>query len=257
MDPTLVLAPLLNALWWLIPLELLGALLKSPRVKGILGEQLVRWALRLRLDRATYRAVHDLTLPTPDGTTQIDHVVVSPYGVFVIETKNMKGWIFGGERQAQWTQKIYRNTTRFQNPLLQNYKHVKALQALLDVPPETIHSVVTFVGGSTFKTPMPENVTQEGRFIGYIKSFHDPVFSETAVEAILRRIAGGRLKPGSATNRAHVRSLRTRADPLAERQCPKCGSALVLRTVKKGPRAGDRFWGCSTYPQCRVMQPLG
>jgi hypothetical protein len=141
--------------------------------------------------------------------------------------------------------------------LLQNYKHVKALQALLDVPPETIHSVVTFVGGSTFKTPMPENVTQGGRFIGYIKSFRDPVFSETAVEAILRRIAGGRLKPGSATNRAHVRSLRTRADPLAERRCPKCGSALVLRTVKKGPKAGDRFWGCSTYPQCRVMQALG
>ena len=257
MDPTLVLAPLVNAFWWLIPLALLGALLKSSRVKGIVGERLVRWALRLRLDRATYRAVHDLTLPTPDGTTQIDHVVVSPYGIFAIETKNMKGWIFGGARQAQWTQKIYRHTTRFQNPLLQNYKHVKALQALLDVHPETIHSVVTFVGASTFKTPMPENVTRGARFIGYIKSFRDPVFTEAAVEAILRRIADGRLKPGAATNRAHVRSLQTRADPAAERRCPKCGSTLVLRSVKKGPKAGDRFWGCSTYPRCRVMQPLG
>jgi restriction system protein len=175
----------------------------------------------------------------------------------VIETKNMKGWIFGGARQAQWTQKIYRHTTRFQNPLLQNYKHVKALQALLDVPPETVHSVVSFVGASTFKTPMPENVTHGTRFIGYIRSFGEPVFSEAAVETILRRIADGRLKPGLATRRTHVRSLETRADPLAERRCPKCGSALVLRTVKKGPRAGDRFWGCSTYPQCRVMQPLG
>jgi hypothetical protein len=257
MDPTLVLAPLVNALWWLIPLALLAALLKSSRVKGIVGEHLVRWALRLRLDRATYRTVHDLTLPTPDGTTQIDHVVVSPYGIFVIETKNMTGWIFGGARQAQWTQKFYRHTTRFQNPLLQNYKHVKALQALLDVPPETVHSVVTFVGASTFKTPMPENVTQGAGFVGYIRSFREPVFSDAAVEAILRRIAGGRLKPGLATHRAHVRSLKTRADPLAERRCPKCGSPLILRTVKKGPRAGDRFWGCSTYPQCRVMQPLG
>ncbi len=257
MDPTLVLAPLVNALWWLIPLALLGALLKSPRVKGVLGEHLVRLALRLRLDRATYRAVHDLTLPTPDGTTRIDHVVVSPCGIFAIETKNMKGWIFGGARQAQWTQKIFRHTTRFQNPLMQNYKHVKALQALLDVPPETIHSVVTFVGDSRFKTPMPENVTQGARFIGYIRSFREPVFSEPGVEVVLRRIAGGRLKPGAATNRAHVRSLETRADPLAERRCPKCGSALILRTAKKGPRSGDRFWGCSTYPQCRVMQPLG
>ena len=256
MDPTIVLAPLVNALWWLIPLALLGALLKSSRVKGVLGELRVRLAIGFRLDRKTYRAVHDLTLPTPDGTTQIDHVVVSRYGIFVIETKNMTGWIFGGARQAQWTQKIYRHTTRFQNPLLQNYKHVKALQALLDVPPETIHSVVTFVESSTFKTPMPENVTQAGRFIRYIRSFREPVFSEAALEAILRRIDDGRLKPGAATNRAHVRSLQTRADPAAERRCPKCGSTLVLRSVKKGPKAGDRFWGCSTYPQCRVMQPL-
>ena len=239
MDPTLVLAPLVNAFWWLIPLALLGALLKSSRVKGIVGERLVRWALRLRLDRATYRAVHDLTLPTPDGTTQIDHVVVSPYGIFAIETKNMKGWIFGGARQAQWTQKIYRHTTRFQNPLLQNYKHVKALQALLDVPPETIHSVVTFVESSTFKTPMPENVTQAGRFIGYIRSFREPVFSEAAVEAILRRIAGGRLKPGSATNRAHVRSLQTRSDPLAERRCPKCCVAALTRPPPLARSARD------------------
>jgi hypothetical protein len=241
----------------LIPLALLGVLLRSSRVKGIVGERLVRAALRLRLDRATYRAMHDLTLPTPDGTTQIDHVVVSRYGIFVIETKNMKGWIFGGARQAQWTQKIHRHTTRFRNPLLQNYKHVKALQALLDVPPETIHSVVSFVGDSTFKTPLPENVTQGARFIGYIRSFREPVFSDAAVEAVLQRIADGRLKPGSTTHRAHVQSLKSRADPLAERRCPKCGSALVLRTVKKGPRSGDRFWGCSTYPQCRVMQPLG
>ncbi len=257
MDPTLVLAPLVTALGWLIPLALLVVLLKSSRVKGVVGERRVRSALRVRLDRETYRAVHDLTLPTPDGTTQIDHVVVSRYGVFVIETKNMKGWIFGGERQAQWTQKIYRHTTRFLNPLLQNYKHVKALQALLDVPPETIHSIVSFVGASRFKTPMPENVTQGVRFIGYIKSFREPVFSDSAIEVILQRIADGRLKPGAATNRAHVQSLKTRADPLAERRCPKCGSALILRTVRKGPKAGDRFWGCSTYPRCRVMQPLG
>jgi restriction system protein len=257
MDPTLVLAPLVNAIWWLIPLILLGALLKSSRVKGFIGELRVRLALRLRLDRATYRAVHDLTLPTPDGTIQIDHVVVSRYGIFVIETKNMKGWIFGGERQSQWTQKIFRHTTRFQNPLMHNYKHVKALQALLDVPPETIHSVVTFVGDSTFKTPIPANVTQGRRFIGYTRSFRAPVFRDAAVEAVLQRVADGRLKPGASTHRAHVQSLKTRADPLAERGCPKCGSVLILRTVRKGPKAGDRFWGCSTYPQRRVMQTIG
>ena len=103
---------------------------------------------------------------------------------------------------------------------------------------------------------MPENVTKGTRFIRYIRAFREPVFSDAAVEAVLQRIAGGRLTPGSETHRAHVRRLETRADPLAERRCPKCGSPLILRTVSTGPRAGDRFWGCSTYPQCRVMQPL-
>jgi hypothetical protein len=66
-------------------------------------------------------------LPSQGSTTQIDHVLVSVYGIFVIETKNMKGWIFGDERSAQWTQSIFGKKSRFQNPLRQNYRHVKAL----------------------------------------------------------------------------------------------------------------------------------
>lgn len=54
--------------------------------------------------------------------------VVSPYGVFVIETRNMDGWIFGSEKQPVWTQKFPRKSFRFQNPLRQNYKHVKAIE---------------------------------------------------------------------------------------------------------------------------------
>src|SRR5690606_8837661 len=94
----------------------------------------------------------NVTLNTPDGTTQIDHVFLSPYGIFVLETKNMSGWIFGSEKQAQWTQKLYKRTFKFQNPLRQNYKHLKALEATLGVNPENLHSVITFAGGSTVKT---------------------------------------------------------------------------------------------------------
>lgn len=114
---------------------------------------------RLMLDKGTYHRVHNVTLPTRDGTTQIDHILVSCFGVFVLETKNMRGWIFGGEKQAQWTQKLYKHTLKFQNPLRQNFKHVKVIEATLQIPPDMIHSVVVFVGGSTFKTDMPSNVT--------------------------------------------------------------------------------------------------
>ncbi|WP_277373499.1 NERD domain-containing protein [Pseudomonas sp. AA-38] len=193
-------------------------------------------------------------LNTPNGTTQLDHVFLSPYGIFVLETKNMSGWIFGSEKQAQWTQKLYKRSFKFQNPLRQNYKHLKALEATLGVSPEHLHSVITFIGGSTFKTEVPANVTQGIGFIRYIQSFQQPVFSEAEVDAMLHALQTGRRAPTLATHREHVQNLKRRSDPTADRQCPKCGSALLIRTVKTGPKAGQQFWGCSGFPKCRTMQ---
>jgi restriction system protein len=257
MDVSLIIKSAWGAVWWLIPLFIILGVLPSPWGKGVLGEQLVRLQAWLRLDKETYRSVHNVTLRTPDGTTQLDHVFVSRFGIFVLETKNMRGWIFGSERQAHWTQKLYRRSFKFQNPLRQNYKHVKAMEAALTVPPETIHCVVAFVGGSTFKTPMPANVTSGGGFIRFIKSFRETVLTDKQVQDALQQIKAGRLTPTSETHRAHVRSLKTRSDPLADRRCPKCGSPLVLRTVKTGAKTGERFWGCSAFPKCRLMQPFG
>ena len=113
-------------------------ILRSPRLKGVLGETRVRAATGLRLSGKKYRSIHNLTLPTPDGTTQVDHVIVSRFGVFVIETKNLTGWIFGDERSRQWTQVIYQNRYRFFNPLRQNYKHVKAVEHSLALQRELV-----------------------------------------------------------------------------------------------------------------------
>ncbi len=94
---------------------------KTPIEKGIAGEFLVNLAINSRLYKKKYHLLKNVTLPTEDGTTQIDHIIVLQYGIFVIETKNMKGWIFGEEHQRTWTQKIYKHTSKFQNPLHQNY----------------------------------------------------------------------------------------------------------------------------------------
>lgn len=256
MDVGLILRPLIDSLFWLIPAALLIGLLKSPWAKGQIGELLVRLFAHWQLDKQTYRRLHNVTLNTPDGTTQIDHVFLSPYGIFVLETKNMSGWIFGSENQAQWTQRLYKRSIKFQNPLRQNYKHLKALEATLGVDPAHLHSVITFVGGSTFKTEVPANVTQGIGFIRYIKSFEQAVFSAAEVDAMLHTLQTGRRAPTLATHREHVQNLKRRSNPTAERQCPKCGSALLIRTVKSGPKAGQQFWGCSAFPKCRTMQSL-
>ena len=250
------LNPLVQMLVWLIPIIVVVSILKSPWGKGQMGELFVRFMLRLRLDKTVYLPLHNVTLATLDGSTQIDHVLVSRFGIFSIETKNMQGWIFGSERQAEWTQKIFKRSFRFQNPLRQNYKHTRALEATLQVPPETIHSVIVFVGGSTFKTEMPANVTYGGGCVRFILSFTQPVFDTRQVQRLVQQLQTGRLAPTRATHIAHVQQLKERHNPQAERKCPQCGSAMALRTAKSGANAGKQFWGCSTFPKCRVIQKL-
>ena len=87
-----------------IPLLLLKALLQNPKVKGRIGERAVRSVIGKDLDEETYIEFHDLIIPSRSGTTQIDHIYVSVFGIFVIETKNYTGWIFGSEKQSKWTQ---------------------------------------------------------------------------------------------------------------------------------------------------------
>lgn len=254
MHLTSVLKPLFDQLWWLLPLLIAAGIAKTPWFKGFFGELLVRLSAKFLLDPNEYRAIHNVTLKTPDGTTQIDHVFVSRFGVFVVETKNYSGWIFGDENQATWTQKLFKTTNKFQNPLRQNFKHIKALESLVSLPSETFHSVIVFVGGSEFKTKMPQNVTYAGGYISYIKSKTSPLLSASEVEAVCSAISTGRLAPSLATNREHVKNVQHRLDPDAPRSCPKCGAKMVKRTVKSGDKAGSQFWGCSAFPKCRTIQ---
>lgn len=253
MDLSPILQPLFNALWYLIPLAILAGVLKSPWFKGMFGEFQVNLAARLFLPKNEYHLIKDVTLRTEGGTTQIDHIIVSRFGVFVIETKNMKGWIFGSANQKTWTQKIYKHTNRFQNPLRQNYKHVKTLEALLNIPVDAIHSLVVFVGDSTFKSAMPENVTYAGGYIRHIKSKRKIVLSQADVDEVIAQIEQLRLQRGLATNREHVRHLQEKASPSKESapHCSKCGSGMVLRNARKGKNAGKTFWGCTQFPACR------
>lgn len=257
MDVSPIIQQVFTALWYLIPLAILAGVFKSPWFKGIVGEFMVNTAARLFLPKDEYHLIKDVTLQTEDGTTQIDHIIVSRYGLFVIEIKNMKGWIFGSANQKTWSQKIYKHTNKFQNPLHQNYKHIKTLEALLAIPASAFHSLVVFVGDSTFKTDMPDNVTYAGGYIRHIKSRREVLLSQTDVEAVIALIEQLRLQRGLTTNRQHVRHLRQKnapsppTAPPTTPNCPQCGGAMVLRTARKGNNAGTAFWGCATFPVCR------
>ncbi|MFT7561023.1 MAG: restriction system protein [Flavobacteriales bacterium] len=255
MDISPILSPLFSSLWYLIPVLIVVSVLKSPWFKGVMGEFQVNLLIKLFLPKKYYHLIKNVTLPTEDGTTQIDHIVVSKMGIFVIETKNMKGWIFGTPNQKQWTQKIFKHSSKFQNPLHQNYKHTKTIENCLGVNPEHINSVIVFTGDSSFKTKMPENVTYSGGCVKYIKSKKEEVLTQNDVKDIINKIEAGRLQRGIKTNLNHIahvkKIVQSKEKDKPENPCPKCGSEMVIRKTKKGANAGNTFWGCSTFPKCR------
>ncbi len=140
------------------------AFLKSPMVKGFLGELVISICLMF-LDTGKYKVLNDIMIPsgdlpdpsdpsTADRTSQIDHIIVSIYGIFVIETKNFKGAIYGSENDFKWTQVISRKQKyRFYNPILQNKGHVKSLQNLLGnhFPSIKYIPIVVFTSRADFK----------------------------------------------------------------------------------------------------------
>ncbi|HBC3807671.1 TPA: NERD domain-containing protein [Vibrio alginolyticus] len=244
----------LAQVWYLVPLLLIVSVFKSKWLKGVFGEFLVNRLLS-KLPESDYTLIKDVTLPTNDGTTQVDHIVVSRYGIFVVETKNMKGWIFGSARQKQWTQKIYRHSSKFQNPLHQNYKHIKALETLLGCSEEHLHSVIVFIGDSTFKTEMPPNVTYARGSIRYIQQFNDVVFSDNDYARLTESINRLKLKRGVITDLKHRKHVKeVVASKVSSNECPCCGSEMVLRETKRGENIGKQFWGCSTFPKCRAVK---
>jgi len=242
----------LSFLWYLVPLFIFATIIKSAWFKGMMGEFIINVFATWKFDKDVYHLIKNVTLPTEDGTTQIDHIIVSIYGVFVVETKNLRGWIFGSQNQKTWTQKIYKHTNKFQNPLHQNYKHTKTVASLLQLEDNQVNSVIVFIGDSEFKTPVPDNVTYGMGYIRYIQSKTEAVISPKQVIDITKAIENGRLARTFKNHREHVKHVQgIIANKESKQCCPKCGNDMVLRETKKGENKGKTFWGCSSFPRCR------
>lgn len=238
---------------------LTSLLMPSPSAIGRAGENRVnRQALR-KLNPEIYTLVSNITIPTKSGrTAQIDHIILSEFGIFVVETKNYSGWIFGSYNNRQWTQVLYEDKFRFQNPIKQNYGHISALAALLGLPETKFHNVVCFAGGAEFKTDMPVCVQFDTTYVDYILSFTEKLLPQRKLAQLAETMERCRLPDDSETEKMHIQNVRTQAH---ERDrgliCPRCNSPLVLRTARKGPNAGGQFWGCSGFPKCRYTADFG
>lgn len=175
------------------------------------GEALLTQTLTKHFNTEDYHLLNHITLKHGDVTTQVDHILVSRFGVFVIETKDFTGWIFGNANHDTWTQATYRDKFKFQNPIRQNYLHVKAVEQLLDfVPSSAIHSVVVFVGDAEFKTDMPTGVFTLPQLVDHLRGWTEEVLSLNRMQFCVGRLETARLQVSQKTDLEHVQALRTR-----------------------------------------------
>ena len=179
------------------------------RYEENIGEQLVNNILNKYFTTEEYHLMKNVTLPIKEGTTQIDHILVSTKGIFVIETKHYSGWIFGSPKQQKWTQTIYQNKNKFQNPLYQNHRHIKELENYFDFLPEnSFKSVIVFTGDGELKTKMPENVIYSNNLRSYIKKFDDDMISLNRVFFIVGKLEYFRKEISDKTDKEHTEYLR-------------------------------------------------
>lgn len=225
------------------------------RRRGEEGERTVALLLGALPD-GQYRLFHDVMLPSAFGLTQIDHVVLSIYGIFVIETKNYRGWITGGVQSENWTEHLYRKQYHFRNPLLQNYAHIKALMELLEIPSkEVLISIVAFSDEADLRVQSAgEHVIHFSQLQDCILSYEQMIFSEEEIDGMALRLSEADAD-SPAYREAHRQQLQMqigqREAQIAAGICPRCGKALVRREGKYRP-----FYGCSGYPKCRFTSQI-
>ena len=198
-----------------------------------------------------YIVLNNCMFRIKDKTTQIDHIVVSEYGIFVIETKNYSGWIFGNEKAKYWRQSFKTEQHQFYNPVKQNHGHVYTLKYLLyKLSNIKYFPIVVFAGTAELKeinSTMP--VVYEYQLLGMIKSFSDTkCISHENVKRIVQLLEDRQIDSEEHLEE-HIQNIHkqkaSRQLQIKKRICPKCGCTLVIRTGKYGD-----FYGCSNYPAC-------
>ena len=239
------------------------ALRNTPEHNGKEGELRVHNILAQLPEE--YTLLDDVILNTSSGTTQIDHVVVSRYGVFAIETKNYRGEVYGNDDRQEWTQIIatdvryikrwyktytYITKNHFYNPVKQAVSHANAIRRALSAWPYlSVVPIVVFAGEAALHVTTQHHVIYDVQLLTTILNYNIQCLSDADVAQVVSCLTQKNIR-GQLDNQTHVNNVyaakRKMDSKIASDICPQCGGTLVLRQGRYG-----NFYGCSNYPRCR------
>jgi hypothetical protein len=173
------------------------------------GEAMVANTITTHFQRP-HVLLNNVTFRTENGSSQIDHLLIADTGIFIIETKHYSGWIFGHPNDQYWTQTIYHNKSKFLNPILQNYGHVKVVQSLFALPGDNFHAIVVFTGSAEFKTNLGPLVLRLSQLIPLLSADRPIIFNERKMAYIVGRIEMKRMRRSLETDEYHINAVRRR-----------------------------------------------
>ncbi len=223
-------------------------MLKSHLI-GKLGEYRVAKQLR-KLNNSQYRVLNNVIIKTSKGTAEIDHIVVSRKGIYVIETKNRKGIIYGAENWEYWTQKLYNKQHKFYSPIKQNNAHIAALRAVLKNEKVNYYSIIVFIKNANINRlkTLTLVVNDDEVYQTIVRHRGEQVVNDiAAITAKIRKSVVKSLTEKKKHIRA-VRRVKRRKKRIKSGVCPRCGHKLIECKKKNGT-----FYRCSNYPKCKVV----
>lgn len=212
-----------------------------------------------------------------NDTTEIDVLMISRKGLFVFESKNYGGWIFGNDYQKYWYQTLpagrrKSHKEKFFNPVLQNNIHIKYLKTILgnEIP---MYSIITFSERCRLKNVIINNPNIKIVTRGYVfqlicqlcNSIPNDILTDEQINDIYNT-----LYPYTQVNQAiktqHIENINNNYKNINfkssilennsdgnDLSCPVCGAKLILRVAKSGNHVGEKFYGCSNFPKCKYI----
>ena len=221
--------------------------LKSPKMKGRIGEFRVSFNIGKEIPNEKY-IINDLLLFHEGKSYQIDHVVIKQTGIFVIETKNYSGFIYGKDKMRYWTQVLNygKNKYRFYNPILQNKNHIYALSKIIGKK-DCFISIIVFPKAQIM-THFSEKVGSISDMKKWLEQKRDNIFDSSEINEIYKKIIIHKNNP-KITSQEHIKNIHKLQQNIKENICPRCNNKLILKEGKYGD-----FYGCSSYPNCKFIK---